>query len=338
MRGSMQGRLPAPCAPAAGRLRASTFDVAAAPLPPRPRASVAGATSTTAAAAAFGAAGVAGAATWRRRLGSQSGQIQMAGRSAPRARRIAAHVTAAEVVEKTPLQTQVEEMIALRTVVMISKTTCPFCAKAKEAFQKLGYTNIAVVELDKLEPAVAQEIQDHMLTLTGARTVPRVFINKKFVGGGTDISNLAASGELKKLVEEARQAQNESLRGDGSFSVEKSDEDWKKELGPGLFKILRQRGTEPPGSHEYDRFLPKAGHFGCAGCGLPLYSASSKFASSCGWPVFNKCYHSEEVGCHVGTRPDGSGSLEILCPRCGSHLGHVFFDAHSADNSNGERH
>merc|ERR1712217_822971 len=118
----------------------------------------------------------------------------------------------------------------------------------------------------------------------------------------------------------------------------KSEEEWRKELSPELYHMLRQRGTERPGSHEYDQFYPKSGYFSCAGCGLPLYSASSKFKSSCGWPVFDKCYHSEDLGCHVGTRPDGTGYLEIVCPNCGGHLGHVFFDSHTAQNPNGERH
>jgi len=112
----------------------------------------------------------------------------------------------------------------------------------------------------------------------------------------------------------------------------------QEELGPSLYRILRQRGTEMPHSHEYNQFQPETGYFACAGCGLPLFSAASKFQSNCGWPVFDKCFHSEDIGCHVATRPDGSGSLEILCPKCSGHLGHVFFDAFSEKNPNGERH
>merc|ERR1712050_643310 len=105
----------------------------------------------------------------------------------------------------------------------------------------------------------------------------------------------------------------------GTSIMAKTEEEWSKELSPELYHMLRQRGTEDSGSHEYDKFYPKSGYFSCAGCGLPLYSASSKFKSSCGWPVFDKCYHSEDIGCHVGTRPDGTGYLEIMCPNCGGH-------------------
>lgn len=240
--------------------------------------------------------------------------------------------------EKTALETQIEEAIALHPVVMISKTTCPFCAQAKQAFQQAGFTKMAVIELDRFDPEIASKIQDHMAVLTGARTVPRVFVGRKFIGGGTDVAQLAQNGELKGLVDNAVAKHQEGLKGEGDFDVKKSEADWKQELDGQSYRILRMRGTEPPNSHEYNQFYPSEGYFGCAACDLPLYSASSKFQSNCGWPVFDKCYFSEEYGCHVGTRSDGTGSLEIICEKCGSHLGHVFFDAHSAENLNGERH
>lgn len=244
----------------------------------------------------------------------------------------------AAMVEKTPLQTRIEEIIALSPVVVISKTTCPYCAQAKEALKKAGARDVAVIELDKLGASQGAEIQEYMGTLTGATTVPRVFIGRKFVGGGTDTVKLQESGQLSTLVKEAEKKHEGELRGVHEATIVKDETEWRKELDPKTYRVLRQRGTEPPNSHEYNKFLPKQGYFACAGCNLPLYSATSKYASSCGWPVFDKCYESQEMGCHVGTRSDGSGSLEIFCPRCNGHLGHVFFDAFSASNPNGERH
>lgn len=241
-------------------------------------------------------------------------------------------------VEKTPIQTQIEEIIALQPAVIFSKSTCPFVAKAKEAFKAIGVSRIPEVQLDQMPPQVQSQIQDHLQEMTGARTVPRVFIGKKFVGGGTQIVKLAESGELKTLMIKATEQHKKDLQGQAETRLEKTEEEWMKELGAEKYRLLRQRGTEPPGSHEYDQYYPERGYFACGACKLPLYSAESKFKSSCGWPVFDRCYHSEETGCHVGTRPDGSGSLEIYCPECGSHLGHVFFDAHSETNPNGERH
>eukprot|EP00746_Dinoflagellata_sp_MGD_P011325 gnl/MRDRNA2_/MRDRNA2_123711_c0_seq1.p1 gnl/MRDRNA2_/MRDRNA2_123711_c0~~gnl/MRDRNA2_/MRDRNA2_123711_c0_seq1.p1 ORF type:complete len:131 (+),score=13.98 gnl/MRDRNA2_/MRDRNA2_123711_c0_seq1:177-569(+) len=108
------------------------------------------------------------------------------------------------------------------------------------------------------------------------------------------------------------------------FLVEKSDKEWKEQLGPQKYRILRQHGTERPGSHEYNKMHPSEGYFKCGGCGFPLYTASSKFRSSCGWPCFDQVVYTEEHGCHVGVK-SGLGGHEIICNSCGGHLGHVFY-------------
>mmetsp|Transcript_1485 Transcript_1485/g.4795 ORF Transcript_1485/g.4795 Transcript_1485/m.4795 type:complete len:134 (+) Transcript_1485:64-465(+) len=120
-----------------------------------------------------------------------------------------------------------------------------------------------------------------------------------------------------------------------SFKVERSEAEWKKLLGPTKYRILRQAGTERPGSHEYDKMYPKDGVFKCAGCDFPLYTASSKFKSSCGWPCFDQVIFTKENGCHVGVQPDGGG-IEIICNNCGGHLGHVFYGEGCTPNN--ERH
>jgi peptide-methionine (R)-S-oxide reductase len=109
-----------------------------------------------------------------------------------------------------------------------------------------------------------------------------------------------------------------------SFKVEKSDQEWLTLLGPSKYRILRQQGTERPGSSEYDQMYPKDGYFKCAACDHPLYTANSKFRSNCGWPCFDQVVYSEEGGCHVGVQPHG-GNYEIVCNNCGGHLGHVFY-------------
>lgn len=108
------------------------------------------------------------------------------------------------------------------------------------------------------------------------------------------------------------------------FEVAKNDADWRKQLGDERYEILRSKGTEPPGSGEYDRYFPERGVFRCAACELPVYAADSKFRSDCGWPCFDQVIYSKERGCHVLVQLEQSG-LELLCSRCGSHLGHVFF-------------
>lgn len=94
-----------------------------------------------------------------------------------------------------------------------------------------------------------------------------------------------------------------------------SESQWKEILDPRAFHVLRQKGTEPAGSGEYDGFYPKEGHFQCAGCSAPLYSAEAKFKSGCGWPAFDKCYKGA-----IDTVTDSSFGMkrvEILCANCG---------------------
>lgn len=105
--------------------------------------------------------------------------------------------------------------------------------------------------------------------------------------------------------------------------VEKSDAEWRAELSEAEYTVLRQKGTEPANSGEYNKLHTKKGegHFACRGCGAPLYSAEAKFNSGCGWPAFDMCYAGS-----VKTVVDnsyGMQRIEIMCNRCDGHLGHV---------------
>jgi len=220
---------------------------------------------------------------------------------------------------------KVKNLIKENEVIMFSKTTCPFCSQAKDVLKSTG-SKFVVVELDELPAEEGAAMQDAFAEMTGARTVPRIFVRGACVGGCDDLLALQQDGSLQQALQSK------------SFQIKVSEEEWRKKLDPRSYRILRQQGTEPPGSHAYDRFMPTKGYFACGACALPLYSADSKFRSSCGWPVFKTCYYSKEAGgCHVGTVSE-FGGLEIVCNRCGSHLGHVFFDSFKPDNPNGERH
>lgn len=101
------------------------------------------------------------------------------------------------------------------------------------------------------------------------------------------------------------------------------------------FRILRKKGTEPPGSGTYDKHYPSAGVYTCGGCESPLYKANHKFDSGCGWPAFW-----DAVPGAVGQRPDpGLGMMrtEIVCNNCGGHLGHIF-KGERFGNPKDERH
>jgi len=91
----------------------------------------------------------------------------------------------------------VEEQLAKNKVVVFSKTTCPFCTMAKEALRGVGVTDFLVFQLENLPNCSA--IQDALLKKTGARTVPRVFINGNCIGGGSETRDLAKSGQLAAM-------------------------------------------------------------------------------------------------------------------------------------------
>jgi peptide-methionine (R)-S-oxide reductase len=107
------------------------------------------------------------------------------------------------------------------------------------------------------------------------------------------------------------------------YEVEKTEAEWRKQLSPQAYHVLREHGTERAGSSPLVDEHRK-GTFQCAGCGLALFSSETKFESGTGWPSF---YRPLEGA--VGTTTDKSFftvRTEVHCSRCGGHLGHVFPD------------
>jgi peptide-methionine (R)-S-oxide reductase len=107
------------------------------------------------------------------------------------------------------------------------------------------------------------------------------------------------------------------------FEIEKTDAEWRAQLSPEQYQILRQEGTERPWTSPLLKEHRK-GTFACAGCDLPLFASETKFESGTGWPSFFKPLDNA-----IGTRQDrtfGMLRTEVHCRRCGGHLGHVFDD------------
>jgi len=105
--------------------------------------------------------------------------------------------------------------------------------------------------------------------------------------------------------------------------VQKSEDQWKRELTPEQYRVLRQHGTERAGTSPLNS-EHREGTFFCAGCGEPLFDSSTKYDSGSGWPSF----YAAKAGA-VGTTTDGSHLMtrtEVHCAKCGGHLGHVFPD------------
>jgi peptide-methionine (R)-S-oxide reductase len=106
--------------------------------------------------------------------------------------------------------------------------------------------------------------------------------------------------------------------------VELTDEQWRERLTPEQYEVLRHHGTERAFSGEYVH-LKDDGSYRCAGCGVELFSSGTKFDSGTGWPSF----YEPSVAANVEVRTDSSYGMvrtEVLCKRCGGHLGHVFDD------------
>ena len=110
-----------------------------------------------------------------------------------------------------------------------------------------------------------------------------------------------------------------------SYPVSKTEQEWKDQLSPAEYQVLREAGTERPGTGEYNDTTTE-GVYACRACGVELFRSDTKFDSHCGWPSF----YAPSARDNVELLEDvslGMKRVEVRCASCGSHLGHVFEDA-----------
>jgi len=106
--------------------------------------------------------------------------------------------------------------------------------------------------------------------------------------------------------------------------IKKTDEEWRKLLSPVQFNILRQKGTERPFTGEYDDLFAEGKYF-CAACGTELFTSKTKYNSGCGWPAFYEPSVNQNI-IEITDTTHGMKRVEVICAKCGGHLGHVFPD------------
>ncbi len=120
------------------------------------------------------------------------------------------------------------------------------------------------------------------------------------------------------------QDNSKSMGATSKYEISKSKEEWKKILTAEEYKVLIEKGTEYPGTGEYNLFFEN-GVYKCRACGNILFSSNTKFKSSCGWPSFYDVAKTDAVR----EIPDSSFGMirtEVVCAKCGGHLGHIFDD------------
>ncbi len=111
---------------------------------------------------------------------------------------------------------------------------------------------------------------------------------------------------------------------DETTEIQLTEDEWRDRLSPERFAVLRQQATEPAFSGEY-AFTKDDGMYRCAGCGAELFASDTKFDSGTGWPSFYEPAVAEAVETHTDTS-HGMVRTEVVCRRCGGHLGHLFPD------------
>ena len=133
-------------------------------------------------------------------------------------------------------------------------------------------------------------------------------------------NNSQTYSESQMMSDSIKNSRGEEME----IKVKKTEEEWKKELTPEEYRILREKGTERAFTGKYDHFFEK-GVYKCAACGNELFSSDKKYDSGCGWPAYWTPLAKDKI-ILKDDRSFGMTRTEVMCANCGGHLGHVFDD------------
>lgn len=132
----------------------------------------------------------------------------------------------------------------------------------------------------------------------------------------------ACSGNGQNKPAETKNEEAKAM--ENKLEINRTEEEWKKILTPEQYYVLREKGTDSPFSGKFYLHKDK-GMYTCAACGNELFSSDMKFDSNCGWPSFDRELAGGKIK-QVRDTSHGMIRIEILCAKCGSHLGHIFDD------------
>lgn len=142
------------------------------------------------------------------------------------------------------------------------------------------------------------------------------------VGCQTSTKTLNSTYESKDREQDNN---NENMK-NIEFEVVKTEEEWKQQLGDFSYHVLREKGTERPYSSEFET-LWDSGTYVCKGCGAELFHSETKFDAGCGWPSFYQSVNKDAI-LEILDKSHGMIRTEVVCKKCGGHLGHVFNDGY----------
>lgn len=135
----------------------------------------------------------------------------------------------------------------------------------------------------------------------------------------------SSDNSAKTFINEVMSDSTKNSKGKNmETKVEKTEDEWKKELTPEQYHVLREKGTERAFTGKYDHFFEK-GVYKCAACGNELFSSDKKYDSGCGWPAYWTPLAKDKI-ILKDDRSFGMTRTEVMCANCGGHLGHVFDD------------